>query len=1180
MKPHIPKLVVLFVMFALIIAPLNAMQPAQAAPQSSVMQQGQDSDQEPDSSLDVSHRLIVELESAPLSVYLRETRSGLQPSGRLDFQAAPTQAYLAQLEAEQDAFINNMQAAVPGAQVDSYINEAGQSVDLTYQVVYNGMVINPGQNNLHTARKALLTIPGVKAVYYDYVHYPHLYASLPLINAPTLWETSQIGGQENAGEGIIIASMDGGIHRDAPMFDGTGWSYPPGWPEGGLGLTANNNGKIIASRVYFRSWDPPVPGDDTPWPGAQGTSHGVHTAGIAAGNPVEANYLGATENISGVAPAAWVMSYRVFYVGMSGIQSFYTGEGIAALEDVVRDGADVVNNSWGGGPGSAGGPFDPLDQALINASNAGVFVSMSAGNAGPGAGTTDHPSPEYISVAASTTTGTYAAGFMDVVAPEPVPASLQDMPFAQAGFGAALPLASTLNHNFVTAASVDPANAEGCTAWEGTPFEGVAVLIMRGTCEFGVKVLNAENAGAEFVVVYNHETGGDELINMGPGVVGDQVTIGSVFIGYTHGAEMVDWYTTNGADSEFQISTVAQQVGNDPDIIIDFSSRGPGVGYVAKPDITAPGVNILSQGYAPGATGEERHLGFGQVSGTSMAAPHVAGGAALLRQYHPDWSNMDIKSALMTTSRFMGIYMEDGTHAQPLDMGAGRMDLASAYDPGVLLSPPSLGYGLMTEGITRTLTVSVTSVATTTETYALSTALISGTVGSDPDVLPLPGFTISPTSLTLGPGETTQVTIDFDSAQGVVGEDNQGYIIMEGTNYDAHFSVWARVAPESTADVLLIDNDGSSSFGFPDYQDYYTSVLDELGLTYDVWDADANFGNPTTIPHAAVLAAYPIVIYFTGDNFYPNGTATVTTAPTELDMDRLTEYANGGGILIAMGQDMAAVLQSAVTDSNTFFYGSVLGGNWLQDTLTGEELPELDIVAMDNAPAALQAIVLDLGPEGDGAANQIYIDEIMAEPFYAPDNPEELVPYQPLLRYPGPFNEEIGVVGMAHRDQPTLERAGTTYSGRSIYTTFGLEGVNNTEATTSRAELIDAFLSWAMDEPEAEIVVSSTSNPSFLTTFEVNFTSNITGTTAVAYRWDFGDGSEFTEFFNDNVAGHTYEECGIHTVRVEVLDSYGNRIVESSDVDISQCTSPQQQGPYVINMPLIHREQIPAEPGS
>ena len=258
---------------------------------------------------------------------------------------------------------------------------------------------------------ALRQLPGVKAVFLDFAHDPDLYASVPLINAAAAWNNPAIGGMANAGAGVKVASMDGGIHKDAPMFDGTGYSYPPGYPAGGLGLTANNNGKIIASRVYFRSWDPPSPGDENPWPGTQGTSHGVHTASIAAGEQVDATYLGITETLSGVAPNAWVMSYRVFYNSITNDGSFYDAEGIAALEDIAKDGADVLNNSWGGGPGSVGGEFDPLDQALINVANAGTFVSMSAGNAGPNNGTTDHPSEAYIDVAASSTDATLAGPF-------------------------------------------------------------------------------------------------------------------------------------------------------------------------------------------------------------------------------------------------------------------------------------------------------------------------------------------------------------------------------------------------------------------------------------------------------------------------------------------------------------------------------------------------------------------------------------------------------------------------------------------------------------------------------------------------------------------------------------------------------------------------------------------------
>jgi hypothetical protein len=1248
-------------------------------------------DDSPDSSKSqkVSHRLIVQLES-PSLVEWSKSNLAIQSGGKPDFNAPEAQNHVNTIQAEQAAFVRSLSQALPQASVATYINELGAAVDLTYQVVFNGIAIDAGQSaDLKQLRKSLMALPGVRAVYSDIAHDPDLYASVPLINAPTLW--NQLGGQENAGAGIKVASMDGGVHKDAPMFSGEGFSYPPGFPKGHV---ENTNGKIIASRVYFRAWDPPAPGDENPWPGENGTPHGVHTSGIAVGNPVEATYLGITQTISGVAPAAWIMSYRVFYFSVTGDGSFYTAEGLAALEDIVMDGADVVNNSWGAGPTTLGGEFDALDQALIDTSNAGVFVSMSAGNAGPGQGTGDHPSPDYINAAASTTDGTFSAGQLQVTAPVPVtPTLLTDIPFQAAAFGTPLELATVISYTFTTAASEDPTNVEGCNPWPGDPFIGKAVLISRGTCEFGVKVLNAEEAGAEFVVVYNHAAGGDELISMGPGAVGHLVTISSVFIGNTAGTAMVDWHATHGDDSEFSLSTLARQVGNDPDIIVGFSSRGPGVGNTLKPDIAAPGVNILSQGYDPLATGEARHLGFGQVSGTSMAAPHVTGAAAMLRQMHPDWSNAYIKSALMTTSKYIGIFTEDGAHALPLDMGAGRLDLTHAANPGVILDDPSLGFGLVTQGITHTLTVQVTSVATQTETYALSAVLpvaenfiISPTVSLD-------GFTVSPASITLAPGATETIEVNLDTTTLDVG-DHQGYVVLDGAAYDAHFPVWGRVAPEPSAEVLIIDNDASTTLDAPDYAGYYTSALDALGISYDVWDADANFGNPTTIPHAAVLSSYQAVIYFTGDNFFPDGSFTVPTPLTLLDMDRLTEFANGGGILIAMGQDLGAVLNF----ENSFLYDFVLGGEFLQDSLTGGALPILPVGPYADAPEAFQDVSLDLGapdssvveltgdkevppvdtaafgvanlnynettndlevevtvtvsdaltitashihtgtvgvngpilfplfmgPQvvtdtltfadtvtlnqaqedallsgglyinvhstahpageirgqigGDGAANQLFIDELATVPGAAPDNPEELKPYVPLLTYPSPTKIEDGVVAMAHRAQPSLESPGIAYLGRSIYTSFGLEGINDGVGSTDRAELLMLFIGWAMDEPAVTISDTTTTNASELTMLEASLTSNIPDTFGVSYRWDFGDGTPYSNVYTSALVSHTYENCGPYTVRVEATDSLGNVAIGTLDINVTNCSD--NEAPTDLFLPLIHlmAPAPPAEP--
>ena len=651
MKTKMFKLLSILMLLALITTSFGS---AFASKNSQVSVDSLISDGETTSTPKVSHRLIVELQSEPLAVWANNVGNLPTRDGGFDLSAPQAQTYIAQLEAEQSAFVAKMQALMPNAKTASFVNETGRSEPLAYQVVFNGVVVDPGEMDQTLARKQLASLPGVKAVYLDHAHEPNLYASLPLINAEAAWNNPEIGGMENAGAGIKFASMDGGVHHDAPMFDGTGYSYPAGWPALGLGDSANNNGKIITSRVYFRDWDPPAVGDENSWPGTNGTSHGVHTASTAAGNEVIANYYNITETLSGVAPAAWVMSYRVFYNSVTGDGSFYDAEGIAALEDIAMDGADVLNNSWGGGPSSVGGEFDALDAALINVANSGVFVSMSAGNAGPGNGTTDHPSDEYIGVAATTSGGTYASGKFNIIAPEPISPTLQDLAFSTASFGSSLPAGEVITYSYRTAAFVDPANFDGCNAFAPDTFTGFAAVISRGSCEFGVKVLNAEQAGAEFVVIHNNAAGGDELINMAGGVVGHLVTIPSIFVGNTDGLGIVDWYATYGDEFCARNGFISLPTGNTPDVVADFSSRGPGVGNVLKPDIAAPGVNILAQGYTPGASGEDRHMGYGQASGTSMASPHVAGAAALLRQIHPDWSNAAIKSALMSTSKYLG----------------------------------------------------------------------------------------------------------------------------------------------------------------------------------------------------------------------------------------------------------------------------------------------------------------------------------------------------------------------------------------------------------------------------------------------------------------------------------------------------------------------------------------------
>jgi subtilisin family serine protease len=1094
-----------------------------------------------------THRLIVHLATPSLAEWVHarsaaaNREAGLvDPAGRLDHEAPLAVDHVRRLEAEQLAFVKAMRLALPQAEVATYIDELGARREHFYRIVFNGLAVDAGVgSHFEAVRAELLRLPGVAGVYRDLAHAPATYASLPLINAPAAWNHPVVGGQGRAGEGIRLASMDGGLHHAAPMFSGAGYSYPPGYPKG---HTSNTNGKIIVSRAYFRSYDPPAPGDEKPWPGEAGTEHGVHTGSTAAGNAVDGTFWGTPISLSGVAPRAYVMSYRVFYASVQGIGSFYNAEGIASLEDVVRDGAHVVNNSWGGGPSSGGGEYDALDLALLNASRAGVFVSMSAGNAGPGNGTTDHPSGDYINVAATTTSGTYASGRLSADAPKPVPETLINLAYEVPAWGDLLPIGK--NSYPYRPSAVDSTNIEGCIEWPAGTFDDRLALIRRGACEFGVKALNAEKAGAAFVIIYNSVAGGDLPPGMGAGAVGGQVTIPVISIGHANGAALADWYAQNPDRVSVEMDTVGYPIGNTPDRVAAFSSRGPGVGLVLKPDIAAPGVNIMAQGYDGSARGEARHLGFGQASGTSMASPHVAGAAALLRQIHPEWNNAAIKSALMSTSKYTDIYTADGQPAQPLDIGAGRMDLTRAADPGVILDPPSLSFGAVLTKTEQTLTISVTSVTRDIEMYTLGTVSTTGGFTSTTSV---PGMRLNKRSITLLPGETKTFEVTWNAKQSGGYGDRQGYVLLKGIKHEAHLPAWMRVTfarPDET--VLLIDNDGSSlppevldavqpGLTFKDYRKDYTKALKALGIAYDTYDADAQYDptgtRTTTLPDPAWLERYDTIIYETGDFSIPDAANIIpgTTAPTAFDSNRLVEYVNGGGRLVAFGQDFAATFNAAAASTAPFLYSETIGAERLSDSVTGGTVLTRTQQLVTGAPGTpFEQLTFDLSDRGDGEGNQSSVDEIEAK--------EGRVG---ILTYAGTPTDTIkaGFVAMTNRDELSLERPGTTFAGRAIYLAFGLEGINDDTGFNRRSELLGRALDWSSDVTTA--VITPTINAAAeVSYFEVAAMST-QGSPFVAYRMDFGDGSPITPINRNTIFGHSYARPGAYVVRAEATDALG-----------------------------------------
>ena len=1063
-----------------------------------------------------SGRLIVELQGKPLvSCCPLSPATAVRRGRRFDPGSSTVRLQLDRIDREQESFLSRLQKLSRPYQRTRYCDSRGQERPLRYRTLFNGLVLDPGPDPAQ--RQALMTelrnLPGVKAVYPDRALQPALFASRDFIGTQKLWAHPSIKAITDAGRGVKIAILDSGIHHFSPMFSGEGFSYPPEIPAPGLGDTRNNNGKIIASRAYFRGDDPPAPGEESAWPGPHGDLHGGHVAGIAAGNPVSTNYYGIELELSGVAPAAWLMSYRLNYLDQKGKTISYAAETLAAFEDAVNDGADIINFSWRQVSRlSSGGYYDLVDRALVNAVRAGVFVVVAAGNEGPDPGTIIHPSADYLTVG-STTCNAHIYSNLLLKATTSLGAAtprLDDIDFEEAEFSAEF----EGDRLFLELTFTDD---NGCRPWAGQPFAGQAVLVERGDCDFSEKVFQLQRAGAAMVIVYNDVEGGNELFHMGSGSNASKVTIPAELIGHHDGLALRDWCLQHGDQARFEVTRCATRYSDEADLVSDFSCRGPGAGATLKPDLVAPGDHIISQGDLT-RIGEERFLGYTIMYGTSMAAPHVAGAAALLMQIHPDWPNSFIRSALMTTARFRGVQTMDGEAALPLDIGAGRIDLTRAADPGIACQPPSLSFGQLVRGRKKTIAVTITNLTDKRENYALS-ALNPKTAENH-----LAGISFSPTRLTLEAGASRSFTVTFESGTaGVAGGDLQGHILLTGEHHQAHLPLWSRIIEPPEAKILLIDNDGSDSGDYPDYQDFYTGSLRQLRRTFDVWEVKTR-NETELVPTTSQLESYRTVILFCGNRYYPL---------SDQKCNRLFEYVRDGGRLLVMGRP-----DNLLADGSSDLLYDVMGvAGWVSIS-AGEKKP---LGPHPLAPASFRQVSLELAPANYDSLFflQFNQDQEFTRSWWERLKNNFLLIF-PSFSYNNNGYYSDGTVVLARSEQPSLEIPLLTYSGRSVYATFGLEAVNNRSGFTSRNDFLKLLLDLLDDEPTTEI--TGADNPSRLEKeFEATLSSPVTGTRGVSYRWDFGDGSASAGPFSNNQVTHTFARPGNYLVRVEATDNRGNQ---------------------------------------
>ncbi|WP_345241942.1 S8 family serine peptidase [Pontibacillus salipaludis] len=390
------------------------------------------------------------------------------------------------------------------------------------------------------------------------------------------------------------------------------------------------------------------------------TLHGSHVAGIIA----------ADGKLKGMAPDAELYGYRA--LGPGGIGS--SVQVIAAIEQAVEDGMDIINLSLGS---SVNGPDWPTSIAVNQAVDMGVAMVISNGNSGPGEWTVGSPATAVKSIAVGASTPPIQIPYLyDSLSRKAIPVA---------------PMMGSVPWDLRKTYSIASA---GLGIQISNNLRGKIALLERGEITFTEKAMMAQKAGAVAALIYNNEDGKLQ------GAIEGEVTIPVASLTKQQGK----WLKKKIADTNNWLDTKYQ---THEDTIASFSSKGPVTwNWDIKPDIVAPGVAISST--VPG--------GYKDLQGTSMAAPHVAGALALLKEAHPDWGPDKLKAALLSTATVLK--EENGENVQPISQGMGRIEPLEAIKPSSILYNGRLAFGrILDDTETRETTITVENASDETQDY-------------------------------------------------------------------------------------------------------------------------------------------------------------------------------------------------------------------------------------------------------------------------------------------------------------------------------------------------------------------------------------------------------------------------------------------------------------------------------
>ncbi|KAI9391548.1 hypothetical protein POPTR_007G102250v4 [Populus trichocarpa] len=504
------------------------------------------------------------------------------------------------------------------------------------------------------------------------------------IPANSMWLKARFG------EDVIIGTLDSGVWPESESFNDEGMGPVPskwkGYCDPNDGIKCNR--KLIGARYFSKGYEAAETLDSSYHTARDYDGHGTHTLSTAGGRFVSgANLLGSAYGTAkGGSPKSRVASYKVCWPRCS------DADVLAGYEAAIHDGVDILSVSLGSGPreyfthGNAIGAFLAVER--------GILVVASAGNEGPDPGIVGNVAPWILTVACSTISRDFTSNVIlgnnkQYKVRSGVSFNTNTQPA-----GKSYPLINSVD---AKAANVSSNQAKYCSIGSLDPLKvkGKIVYCTRNEDpDIVEKSLVVAQAGGVGVILANQFIT-EQILPLAHFVPTSFVSAddGLSILTYVYGTKSPVAYISGATE----VGTVAAPV------MADFSSPGPNfiTPEILKPDITAPGVNILAA--FTGASGpadvrgDRRRVHFNFLSGTSMACPHVSGIAGLLKTIHPDWSPAAIKSAIMTTATTISnvkqpIANASLLEANPLNYGAGHVWPSRAMDPGLVYDLTTKNY--------------------------------------------------------------------------------------------------------------------------------------------------------------------------------------------------------------------------------------------------------------------------------------------------------------------------------------------------------------------------------------------------------------------------------------------------------------------------------------------------------